>query len=86
MDDLGAFLLENEDHMVGLRVLAVIKRGSRRKSRNQATMYPGGGGYFLTRGLWGCAAGWGRIFTTGVTMMGSHIRIFLGKTVPHILG
>ena len=42
MDDLGAFLLENEDHMVGLRVLAVIKRESRRKSRNQATMYPGG--------------------------------------------
>ena len=35
--------------MVGLRILAVINRGSRRKSRNQATMYPGagGGGTFL---------------------------------------
>ena len=44
MDDLGASLLGNEDHMVGLRILAVIKRGSRRKSRNHATAYPGGGG------------------------------------------
>ena len=32
----------------------------------------GGGGYFLIRGYWGCAAGWGRIFTTGLTIMGLH--------------
>ena len=31
----------------------------------------GGGGYFLIRGC-GCASGWGRIFTTGLTIMGSH--------------
>ena len=31
----------------------------------------GGGGYSLTRGYWGCAPGWGRIFTTGGTIMGS---------------
>ena len=30
-----------------------------------------GGGYFLIRGC-GCASGWGRIFTTGLTIMGSH--------------
>ena len=29
----------------------------------------GGGGYSLTKGYWGCAAGWGRIFTTGGTIM-----------------
>ena len=28
----------------------------------------GGGGYFLVVGLWGCAAGWGRIFMTGFTI------------------
>ena len=32
------------------------------------------GEYFLIRGLWGCAAGWGRIFTTGLTIMGSHFQ------------
>jgi len=32
----------------------------------------GPGGYFLIRGQWGCAAGCGRIFTTGLTIMGSH--------------
>ena len=32
----------------------------------------GGGGYFPIRGYWGCAAGWGRIFTTGLTIMGLH--------------
>ena len=30
-----------------------------------------GGGDSRTRGYWGCAPGWGRIFTTGVTIMGS---------------
>ena len=29
-----------------------------------------GGGYFLVVGLWGCAAGWGRIFMTGLTITG----------------
>ena len=32
--------------------------------------YPGG--YFLVKDYWGCAAGWGRIFTTGMTIMGLH--------------
>ena len=32
----------------------------------------GGGGYFLVKGYWGCAAGWGRIFTTGLTILGLH--------------
>ena len=30
----------------------------------------GGGGYFLVVGLWGSAAGWGRIFMTGLTITG----------------
>ena len=34
-----------------------------------------GGGDFLVMGYWGCAAGWGCIFTTGLTIMGS---TFLG--------
>ena len=34
----------------------------------------GGGDYFLTRGYWGRAAGWGRIFTTGLTIMGLHLK------------
>ena len=30
---------------------------------------PGGrGAYFLAIGQWGCAAGWGRIFTAGLTI------------------
>ena len=33
---------------------------------------PSGGGYFLVKDCWGCAAGWGRIFTAGLTIMGSH--------------
>ena len=33
-----------------------------------------GGRFSLTRGYYGCAAGWGRIFTTGVTRMGSHFQ------------
>jgi len=32
------------------------------------------GGYFLIRRQWGRAAGWGRIFTTGLTIMGSHFQ------------
>ena len=30
----------------------------------------GGGGHFLVTGLWG----WGRIFTTGLTIMGLHFQ------------
>ena len=30
------------------------------------------GGYFLVKVYWGCAAGWGRVFTTRLTIMGSH--------------
>ena len=33
-----------------------------------------GRGHFLIRGFWGCAAGWGRIFTTGLTIMRSHFQ------------
>ena len=32
------------------------------------------GGHFLIRGYWGCAAVWGRILTTGLTIMGSHFQ------------
>ena len=56
-----------------------------------------GAGYFLIRGKWGCAAGWGRIFTTGLTIVAlhfpysylsgvAHFRIFGGKKVLHIYG
>ena len=38
----------------------------------------GRGGYFVIRGWWGCATGWGRIFTAGLTIMGSHIFEFFG--------
>ena len=38
----------------------------------------GGGGLFPYKRLMGCAAGCGRIFTTGLTIMGSHIFEFLG--------
>ena len=45
----------------------------------KAGVVPGKGGpYFLIRGQWGCATGWGRIFTTGLTIMGSHIFGFFG--------
>ena len=40
-------------------------------------IHPGegkGGGYFLIGDLWGCVAGWGRIFMTGVNIMGSHFQ------------
>ena len=40
---------------------------------NNTTNSPGGGGgYFLIRGYWGCAAGWGRKFKAGLTIMGLH--------------
>ena len=32
----------------------------------------GGLGGFLVIGQWGCAAGWGRIFRSGLTIMGLH--------------
>ena len=39
---------------------------------------PGGwGGYFLVIVLWGCAAGRGHIFTTGLTTMGLHFQSHL---------
>ena len=34
----------------------------------------GGGRHFLIRGSWGCAAGWGTIFTTALTIIGSHFQ------------
>ena len=33
---------------------------------------PPRGRYLLVKGYWGCAAGWGRIFTTGLTIMELH--------------
>ena len=33
-----------------------------------------GGRHFLGTGYWGCAVGWGRIFTTGLTIMGLHFQ------------
>ena len=32
------------------------------------------GGVLPYKRLMGCAAGWGRIFTTGLTIMGSHFQ------------
>ena len=43
-----------------------------RPARSAVTPGGGGGGHFLVTGLWGCAARWGRIFTTGLTIMGLH--------------
>ena len=37
---------------------------------------PPGGGALLSNGLLGCAAGWGRIFTTGLTIMGLPFQAF----------
>ena len=42
------------------------------------TQRGGGGGVLPYKRLMGCAAGCGRIFTTGLTIMGSHIFEFLG--------
>ena len=47
------------------------------RSKRSTLVHPklpgvGGGGYSLTRGHWGCAAGWGRIFTTGLTIIELH--------------
>ena len=39
----------------------------------------GGGVDFLLVGSWVCAAGWGHIFTTGLTIMGLHIFRILGS-------
>ena len=38
-----------------------------------------GGGDFLLVGSWVRAAGWGHIFTTGLTIMGLHIFRILGS-------
>ena len=42
------------------------------KERIIVSQWWGGGGYFLVKDYWGCAARWGRIFTTGLTIMGLH--------------
>ena len=39
---------------------------------------PRGGGHLVIV-YWGCDAGWGRIFTTKLTIMGSSFRVFLIK-------
>ena len=48
----------------------------------------GGGGYFLVVGEWGCIAGWGRIFTTEMTITGlySNQSYFDGMTHFRDLG
>ena len=43
------------------------------------------GGYFLVIGYWGCAAGWGSIFMTGLTIMGC-IFIRVTRMGSHLLG
>ena len=48
---------------------STIKIGS---AKTVVATVTGGGGYFLVKGYWGCAAGWGRISTTGLTIMGLH--------------
>ena len=45
---------------------------------NAVNTQRGGGGVLPYKRLMGCAAGCGRIFTTGLTIMGSHIFEFLG--------
>ena len=44
------------------------------RSASYSRGWGGGGGHFLVTGLWGCAAGWGRIFTTGLTIMELHFQ------------
>ena len=39
-------------------------------------VFRGGGGYFLVISYWECAAEWGRIFTTRLTIMGSPFQAF----------
>ena len=46
-----------------------VKKVKRAKLANRKSR---GGGYFLVKDYWGCAAGWGRIFTTRLTIMGLH--------------
>ena len=40
----------------------------RRSYKKKSVRRGGGGGYFLVKDYWGCAAGRGRIFTTGLTI------------------
>ena len=42
-------------------------------------------GYFLVKGYWRCAAGWGCIFTTGLTIMG-YIFSSVTRMGSHIFG
>ena len=49
----------------------------------------GGDWHFLIMGYWGCAAGWGHIFTAELTIMGSPFQAFLiefTKMVSHFSG
>ena len=72
--------IEKVQHLVSRLLLVwsrVVLPSSHARNNRANTMYrtqprPGGGGYFLISGYWGCAAGWGRIFTTGLTIMGLH--------------
>ena len=48
-----------------------VSRSSRSSPRGWER---GGGGVFLVIGSWGCAAGLGRIFTSGLTIMGLHFQ------------
>ena len=45
-----------------------------------------GKGYFLVKDYWGCAAGWGRIFTTGLTIMGFSRVTRMGSQIFEIFG
>ena len=46
----------------------------------------GGGGYFLVKGYWRCVAGWGRIFTTGLTIKWGYIFSRVARMGSHIFG
>ena len=54
---------------------ASTKASPKHEASAKRELLPGvGGGHFLVTGLWACAAGWGRIFTTGLTTMGLHFQ------------
>ena len=56
----------------GLKIFAITCRPGPKLTRSEIFVSVPGGGYFLVKDYWGCAAGWGRIFTSGLTIMGLH--------------
>ena len=63
--------------LLALRTLLVIVPTLFQKHTHFETRVPDPwGGYSLVMGYWGCAAGWGRIFTTRLTITGSPFQAF----------